>query len=646
MIVPKGIQVEPPLHVLFVSTQDGEQATCSLPRLFVVLERGASATLVEEYQGRGRYLTCAVTEVVVRESARLNHARIQRESPGAHHFSALAARLGKDAQYDCRTIAFGARLSRSTPRVAMAEPGASLVLDGLALLGDTQVADTHSFIDHLVPGCTSRQVHKVIADDAALAVFNGIIYVRKDAQATDAQQQCRGLLLSTQARVDAKPQLEIYADDVKCAHGAAIGQLDPEALFYLQSRGLRPALARTCSPTRSRPTCWPGSPCPASNASSAPRCWPGPTPKTWNRSHDFRRPLPPLGRGQDPPGFPGPVHSLPRQAADLPGQRRERAHPPAGDRAHDPLPVLRAHQCAPGGLHPQPGGHRPVRGGPGEGAGLHHAPSAAQVIWTRGTTESINLVAQTFGRARVGAGDEILLSAMEHHSDIVPWQILAQEKGAKIRVIPMDDAGELILDGLEELITDRTRILGVTHVSNVLGTINPVKEIIRRAHAKGVPVLVDGAQGAPHLPVDVVDLDADFYAFSGHKMSGPTGIGVLYGRKELLDAMPPWQGGGSMILSVTWEKTTYCGLPSKFEAGTPAIAQAIGLGAAVDYLKGLGWSASPPTSTTCWPTPPTAAGRSPGCASSATPGTRPASCPSSWTTSTPTTSVPSLIMKE
>jgi cysteine desulfurase/selenocysteine lyase len=152
----------------------------------------------------------------------------------------------------------------------------------------------------------------------------------------------------------------------------------------------------------------------------------------------------------------------------------------------------------------------------------------------------------------------------------------------------MDDNGELILDQLENLITDRTRILGVAHVSNVLGTINPVKEIIRRAHAKGVPVLVDGAQGAPHLPVDVADLDADFYAFSGHKMSGPTGIGVLYGRRSLLEEMPPWQGGGSMILSVTWEKTTYCGLPSKFEAGTPAIAQAIGLGAAVDYLKGLG----------------------------------------------------------
>ena len=217
-----------------------------------------------------------------------------------------------------------------------------------------------------------------------------------------------------------------------------------------------------------------------------------------------------------------------------------------------------------------------------------NAPSIKQIIWTRGTTESINLVAQTYGRQHVHAGDEILLSAMEHHSNLVPWQLLAEERGAKLRVIPMNDAGELLLDNLEELITVRTRILGVTQVSNVLGTINPVKEIIARAHSKGVPVLVDGAQAVPHMVVDVQDLDADFYVFSGHKLMGPTGIGVLYGKKEHLDAMPPWQGGGSMILSVSWEKTTFIGPPGKFEAGTPPIAQAIGLGAAIDYVRGLG----------------------------------------------------------
>ena len=216
------------------------------------------------------------------------------------------------------------------------------------------------------------------------------------------------------------------------------------------------------------------------------------------------------------------------------------------------------------------------------------AASIREIVWTRGTTEAINLVAQTFGRMTVQAGDEILLSGMEHHANIVPWQMLAQEKGATIKVIPMNDAGELILDALDDLLTERTKLVGLVHVSNVLGTVNPVKEIIARAHAKGIPVLVDGAQAVPHLQVDVQDLDADFYVFSGHKLSGPTGIGVLYGKLAHLEAMPPWHGGGNMIRSVTWEKTTYMAAPGKFEAGTPPIAAAIGLGAAIDYVTGLG----------------------------------------------------------
>ena len=211
-----------------------------------------------------------------------------------------------------------------------------------------------------------------------------------------------------------------------------------------------------------------------------------------------------------------------------------------------------------------------------------------EIIYTRGTTEAINLVAQSYGRAFIGAGDEILLSAMEHHANIVPWQMLCQEKGCVIRVIPMDDRGVLDMAAYRELLTDRTKFVSVTHVSNALGTINPVGEIIRLAHERGVPVLVDGAQAAPHLRVDVSELDADFYVFSGHKMCGPTGIGILYGKAELLEKMPPWQGGGDMILSVSFEKTTYNALPHKFEAGTPPIAAAIALGTAIDYLQALG----------------------------------------------------------
>jgi cysteine desulfurase/selenocysteine lyase len=220
-----------------------------------------------------------------------------------------------------------------------------------------------------------------------------------------------------------------------------------------------------------------------------------------------------------------------------------------------------------------------------------HAPSPAEVVFVRGTTEAINLVANSLGRKRVGPGDEVLISAMEHHSNIVPWQLLCEAKGARLRVLPMNDRGELLMDELPALLGPRTRLVSVVHVSNSLGTINPVKEIVAQAHARGIPVLLDGAQAVPHGPVDVQDLDCDFYAVSGHKMFGPTGVGALFGKRALLDEMPPWQGGGEMIRSVTFEATTFAPLPMKFEAGTPNIEGAVGLGAAVDFLQQLDWRA-------------------------------------------------------
>ncbi|MFL6209156.1 MAG: SufS family cysteine desulfurase [Pyrinomonadaceae bacterium] len=216
-----------------------------------------------------------------------------------------------------------------------------------------------------------------------------------------------------------------------------------------------------------------------------------------------------------------------------------------------------------------------------------NAREARECIFTRGSTEGINLVMHGYGRKFVAAGDEIIVSAMEHHANIVPWQMLCAEKGATLRVIPMNDAGELLLDDYEALLNERTKLVAVMHVSNALGTINPIKEIVARAHKQGVPVLVDGAQGAPHLPIDVQDLDCDFYTISGHKMFAPTGSGVLYGKAEVLESMNPFLGGGDMIRTVTFEQTTYAGLPNKFEAGTPAIASQIGLGAAIDYLGSI-----------------------------------------------------------
>jgi cysteine desulfurase / selenocysteine lyase len=218
-----------------------------------------------------------------------------------------------------------------------------------------------------------------------------------------------------------------------------------------------------------------------------------------------------------------------------------------------------------------------------------NAADTREIIFVRGATEGINLVAQSYGRAYITAGDEIIISGMEHHSNIVPWQMLCEEKGAVLRVVPINDDGEVLLDEYARLLNARTKFVALVHVSNALGTINPVKQMIEMAHRQRVPVLLDGAQAVAHLPVDVQELDCDFYVFSGHKVLGPTGIGILYGKADFLEGMPPYQGGGDMILSVTFEKTRYNTLPYKFEAGTPHIAGVVGLGAALDYLRGIGF---------------------------------------------------------
>ncbi len=217
-----------------------------------------------------------------------------------------------------------------------------------------------------------------------------------------------------------------------------------------------------------------------------------------------------------------------------------------------------------------------------------NAASDEEIIFVKGTTDGINLVAHSYARQHLGEGDEIIISTMEHHSNIIPWQVLCQEKGAHLRVIPISDAGELLMDEYESLLSSRTKLVAITHVSNVLGTVNPIKQIVEMSHSQGVPVLVDGAQATPHMPVDVQKLGCDFYVFSGHKIYGPTGIGVLYGKAELLEAMPPYQLGSDMIKSVTFERTVYNDLPYKFEAGTPNIAGVIGMGAAIDYLTEIG----------------------------------------------------------
>ena len=492
----------------------------------------------------------------------------------------------------------------------LADEGTELTLDGLALLGESQVADTHSFIDHTEPHCTSRQLHKAIVDGRSRAVFNGQhLRAARAPSGTDAQQQSRNLLLSEEAQVDTKPELEIFADDVKCAHGAAVGQLDPEELFYLQSRGLNLATARNLLTYGFAADLLAHIPVPSLRRQLRQAVMARTQADFAGRpAHEHR---PPTLSPSTSPGSARTSRSLPApykdKPAGLPGQRGERPHAPVRHRAHRPVPGLRAHQCPPGRLpalsqeatdrfeearekvrsfinapihqadHLDPGHHR------------EHQPGGPDLR-----------------PPEVHAGDEILLSAMEHHSNIVPWQLLAEEQGATIRVIPMNDAGELLLDDLDELLTDRTRILGVTQVSNVLGTINPVKEIIARAHAKGVPVLVDGAQAVPHLPVDVQDLDADFYVFTGHKLIGPHGH-----RRALRQAGAP--GGHAALagrrqhdpLRHLGEDHLSSARPGKFEAGTPPIAAGHRPGRGHRLPpRASAWTASPPTSTSCWPTPP------------------------------------------
>ena len=260
--------------------------------------------------------------------------------------------------------------------------------------------------------------------------------------------------------------------------------------------------------------------------------------------------------------------------------------------------------------------------------GLLNAADDHEIIYTSGTTQSINIVAQSYGRQNVGEGDEIIVSNMEHHSNIVPWQMLCEEKGAVLRVVPIDDAGELLMDEYERMLSPRTKLVSITHVSNALGTILPVEQIIELAHAQGVPVMLDGAQAVPHMAVDVRKLDCDFYVFSGHKLFGPTGTGVLYGKAELLDAMPPVQGGGEMIKSVTFEKTIYNDLPYKFEAGTPILPGRSAWERRWTTCSPSATKPSPPTRRSCWSTAPGPWSRSEACASLARLPVRPAYCPS------------------
>jgi cysteine desulfurase/selenocysteine lyase len=586
VLIPPGTIVAEPIHLFFISTGGGEpQAT--FPRNLIVVGEGSQVALVEVFLATSDalYLTNSVTEIAGAAGAMIDYYKVEHESHKSFHIATVAAGLARDATLTSHSISLGAALARNDLSIALDGEGAHCTLDGLFLADAHRLVDNHTEIDHRRPHATSRELYKGILAGHGQGVFNGAIIVRKDAQKTDAVQHNRNLLLSEDAQINTKPQLEIRADDVRCAHGASIGQIDREALFYLNTRGVNEEDARRMLVRGFAAEILDGIRV-TSIRDELERLV-----DTWFEN-TLDRQIPPSQMPNPQLDFRGDFPALHQQVHGKPLVYLDNAATTQKPKVViDAIDHFYRADCS--NVHR--GVHElSVRATKAyEEARLRvrrfiNAKSERETIFVRGTTEAINLVANSYGRSQLKAGDEILISALEHHSNIVPWQLLCEQVGARLVVAPINDAGELILEEFERLLSSRTRLVAVAHVSNALGTVMPVRELIQLAHARNVPVLIDGAQAAPHFSVDVRELGCDFYAFSGHKVFGPTGIGVLYGREELLDRMPPYQGGGDMIRSVTFEKTTYNDLPYKFEAGTPDIAAAIGLGAALEYVSTIG----------------------------------------------------------
>jgi cysteine desulfurase/selenocysteine lyase len=593
LVVPSGAVVPDTVFFVFISTATADP-TATFPRNLVIAGERSQVRFAEVFltASGGIHLMNTVTEIVAGADSTVDYCMVQRQAIDSFHVAMVQADLGRDANFTSHSFSFGGALARHDLRVALDGEGAQCRLDGLFFLDGGGLVDNHTLIDHRKPNTTSRELYKGILGGQAQGVFNGAVIVRKDAQKTDAVQHSKNLLLSENAQIDTKPQLEIRADDVRCAHGASIGQLDQEALFYLRTRGVsevgaRHILVRAFAEeifTRVHDPAirryWernaPKGALIERRYSSGPECEAGNSPPMpggeWRTRKDF-------------PGLHQKVHGKPLVYLDNAATtQKPYAVIEALDRFYrlDCSNVHRAvHELSDRATQAYEAARTSVKR-------FINARSDHEIIFVRGTTEAINLVATSYGRSRIKPGDEILISALEHHSNIVPWQLLCEQTGGRLVVAPINDAGELILERFEDLLGPKTAIVAIAHVSNALGTVLPVREIVRLAHRRNVPVLIDGAQAVSHFAVDVRELDCDFYAFSGHKIFGPTGIGILYGREELLEQMPPYQGGGDMIRSVTFERTTYNDLPYKFEAGTPHIAGAIGLGAAVNYLAGPG----------------------------------------------------------
>ena len=593
--VPAGVNSSNPVLLSFLAEQ-APTPSMSHPHNLILIEKGATATVLEHYaSGDGVCLTNAVTNIVLEEGARLAWYKVQEEGPEAFHIGTTNVTLGRDSAFTSFTLDLGARIARNDLSVTLEGEGAECTMNGLYVASGNSHIDNHTSVDHTGSFTPSRQLYKGVLTDNARAVFNGKIIARRGTHQVDAHQTNNNLLLSDRAMVDTKPQLEIFADDLKCSHGATVGQLDEEAIFYLASRGIGPAQSRRiltygfaeavlalAPDTRIR------------------EYMSGLVREKLTRPRPIRR----LRGRRMSPDNTSPIDDAEatRLRSQFPAINQEVRGKPLvyldnAATSQKPQAVIdaisdyyaRYNANVHRGLHAlSEMATAEYEGARAKVRSFINASDDREIIFVRGTTDGINLVAGSYGPANVGPGDEIVISEMEHHSNIVPWQILCQQTGAELKVVPFNEDGELLIDEYERILGSRTKLVAMAHTSNALGTINPVKTIVDMAHARDIPVLIDGAQAVPHGPVDMQDLDCDFFTFSSHKVFGPTGMGVLYGKAELLEAMPPYQGGGDMIKSVTFEKTIYNDLPYKFEAGTPNIAGAIGLGAAIDYVESVG----------------------------------------------------------
>ena len=570
-----------PLHLVHVST-GGQRLTAV--RHLLVADAG-HAELYEHFVtvGAGTHLTTAAVEVFIGNGATVRHTRVLDEGPEVLHVATVAAKVSAMGAYRFASVILGSHVARVEVAVELAGEGAQTDLSGLALLRDEQHADHHFLVDHATPQATSSQTVRSVADGKSRSVYTGAVIVRKGAVGTDSQQLHQALLLSDDAVANTRPWLEIDNDDVSCAHGAAIGSIDEESLFYLPTTGSFSAAG----------------PCPA----DVGFC--GDHPRGAAR-----------GLCTECAGGAGPRLAGGKRMSALPTERifdvaavrsqfpilarevngRPLVYLDSAASAQKPNAVIDAvaryyredHANVHRGVHTlsqiATAAYEQARVASARFLG---ANEAREVVFVRGCTEAINLVAHSVGQQLV-AGDEIVVSTIEHHSNIVPWQLVAARTGAVLRVAPVHDDGSLDFEGYQRLLGPRTRMVSMVHVSNALGTRMPVRDVVEAAHAVGAQVMLDGAQAVVHGPVDVQTIGCDFYAFSGHKVYGPTGIGVLWGRAEALEALEPYQGGGEMIAQVSFDGSTWAEIPAKFEAGTPNIAGAVGLGAALDWVSAVG----------------------------------------------------------